>query len=375
MDAFNKQRAEKRVLSTTFEEEPIEMVLGYKDVRRTAKDWKTFSSDGAFQVPIPSEAEYRSVRQLPIETNPDEHSEYRKIVEPFFKRPLNPAFIGAIEDLISEMVDEACNTDSVEIVSEFALPLQSIALSHLINMPQKEADIWIKWGTNVFLDGGDVAIRKGADLEQYLHDRIDNPGEGENIFKALNEATYQDRLLTKEEKLGFMNLVFAGGRDTIIHSVSSIIHYFSQHPEKLAQLDDDKSVIIATEELFRAFSPITQIGRVCPVDTDLHGVNVPAGNRVSLCWASANFDPNVFETPEEVNLERKPNQHIAFGSGVHNCLGAAHARLLMRTLVKILQQKKVAIEVISADPHTETNPQFTREVGFDKLLVKMQKSQ
>ncbi|NIP95555.1 MAG: cytochrome P450, partial [Akkermansiaceae bacterium] len=79
-------------------------------------------------------------------------------------------------------------------------------------------------------------------------------------------------------------------------------------------------------------SPLTHIGRVCPVDTEVHGVAVQAGHRVSLCWASANRDESVFEAPEEVRLDRKPNPHLTFGAGPHLCLGAAHMRLIMRLL-------------------------------------------
>ena len=82
-----------------------------------------------------------------------------------------------------------------------------------------------------------------------------------------------------------------------------------------------------SEEFFRESStPLTHIGRVCPVDTEVRGIEVKAGGRVSLCWASANQDEAAFDSPEEVRLDRKPNPHMAFGIGTHVCLGAPHAR-------------------------------------------------
>ena len=95
--------------------------------------------------------------------------------------------------------------------------------------------------------------------------------------------------------MGFANLTFAGGRDTVIHTISSIFAYLAENPAALDFLrEDPKRIPVATEEFFRAVTPLTHIGRVCPVETDVQGVSVPAQGRVSLCWASANNDDTVF---------------------------------------------------------------------------------
>ena len=147
--------------------------------------------------------------------------------------------------------------------------------------------------------------------------------------------------------MGFGNLTFAGGRDTIIHSISSILAYFGKNPEGLDFLrEDPKRIVLAAEEFFRVFMPLTHLGRVCPVETDIYGSKVPADGRVSLVWASANFDETVFEDAGEIRLDRKPNPHIAFGFGNHLCLGAPHARLIVRTILKLLTEKVAMIEVL-----------------------------
>lgn len=89
-DPFAEKRSKAPVLETEFDGEPVAMILGLKDVRKAARDWKTFSSDAPFRVPIPCEEDLRSVRQFPIESDPPEHAEYRKIVEPAFNRPNEP---------------------------------------------------------------------------------------------------------------------------------------------------------------------------------------------------------------------------------------------------------------------------------------------
>ena len=371
-DPFREARQTSGVLECPFNGENIVMLLRHEDVRRAAKDWQTFSSDVPFRVPIPSEEEARTMRQLPIETNPPEHTEYRKIADPFFQRPKDPAFIAKIEALMGGMLDAAMGKESVEIVSEFALPLQSRALTHLLNVPESEADLWIGWGIHVFRVAG--GLKKGVALEEYLHAQFDraeaNPGE--DFFSALTKATYQGRPLTREEMMGYANLAFAGGRDTIIHTVACALGYLGDHPEALEYLREETGRIIhASEEFFRAFMPLTHIGRVCPQDTEVHGVTVKAGNRISLCWASANQDEQAFNAPGEVRLDRKPNPHLSFGFGTHLCMGAPHARLILRTLLKLCCERVKTIEILKAEERVEHEAKFDRALGYESLVVKL----
>jgi cytochrome P450 len=372
-DPFFEARNKDGVLRCKFQGEEIPMLLRHEDVREAAKDWKKFSSDAPFRVPIPSEEEVRTMRQLPIETNPPEHTEYRAIVEPFFQRAKQPDVIARIEALITTKLNEATSRESIEVVEQFALPIQSRALTYLLNVPESEADTWIGWGIHVFkaVSGG---FKKGTVLEDYLHAQFDrataNPGA--DFFSALTTATYRGRRLTREEMMGFGNLTFAGGRDTIIHSISCILAYFGQHPERLEYVrQDPKRIVHASEEFFRVFMPLTHIGRVCPVDTMVQGVPVKPGGRVSLGWAAANFDGKVFEDPREIRLDRRPNPHLSFGFGEHLCLGAPHARLIVRSLLQALTQRVAKVTVLEAKEHVEHESAYERPNGFDSLTVKL----
>lgn len=374
-DPFEQARRDRGVLPASFDGEPIPMILGYKDVRAAAADPATFSSDAPFRVPIPAEQDVRSVRQLPIETDPPVHTAYRRIVEPFFRRPKQPEYAQRVVTLMAELLADAVQRDQVEIVRGFAVVLQSRALTYLLNVPEREADIWIGWGTHVFRDvaGGEA---KGGELDTYLHAQLDRAQAraepGDDFFSALTQAAHDGRPLTRDEMVGFANLAFAGGRDTIIHAVSSVFAYLAEHPATLQALrDDPKLVTTACEEFVRCVSPLTHIGRVCPVDTDVHGEQVKAGGRVSLCWASANFDASVFESPQEFRPDRKPNPHIAFGSGAHSCLGAAHARLLIRTLLQQLAEQCRSIHLLEARRSYERASVYTRAVGFESLTLRL----
>lgn len=373
-DPFQEARTASGVMLCPFHGENITMILRHEDVRKAAKDWETFSSDAPFRVPIPSEEDVRSMRQLPIETNPPEHTDYRAIAEPFFQRAKEPEMIAKVESLIDGMLTEAFSHESVEIVHDFALPIQSRALTFLLNTSEKEAETWIGWGIHVFkVSGGE--FKKGTVLEDYLTAKFDEveASPGDDFFSALVKADFRGRRLTREECMGFANLAFAGGRDTIILTIACAIGYLAEHPEALEYLrEDSKRITLASEEFFRVFMPLTHIGRVCPKDTDVNGVAVRAGERISLCWSSANFDEAAFPAPGEVRLDRKPNPHLSFGFGAHLCLGAPHARLILRTLLKLCCARVRRIHLLSAKERVEHEAKFDRTLGYDELVVKLE---
>ncbi len=253
-DPFADARRDRGVLGLPTDKEVIPLILRHEDVRRAAKDWKTFSSDAPFRVPIPSEEALRSVRQLPIEADPPEQTDYRKLVEPFFLRAKQPAFVARVEAMTERLVAESLARDTIEAVGCFALPLQSRALTVLLDVPEAEAERFI--------------------------------------------------------------------------------------------------------------------GRVCPVDTDVHGMTVKAGDRASLCWASANLDETVFEAADEIRLGRRPNPHVAFGFGVHLCLGAAHARTVVRTLLEVLCRRVGRIDLVAKQERIEHTAAYDRPLGYESLTVR-----
>jgi len=370
-DPFKAKREAAPVARYEFQGEQIPMILRHAEVRQAAKDWKTYSSDAPFRVPIPSEEEARSMRQLPIETDPPVHGEYRAIAEPYFQRPKLPEMVAKVEALIDELLRAALARETTEIVHGFALPIQARALTYLLDTDEREADIWIGWGVHVFRVRG--GLKKGVELEDYLTRKFDavSRAPGRCFFSALTQARFQGRPLTREEMMGFANLTFAGGRDTVIHTIACALGHLAANPEALAYLrEDPKRITLASEEFFRFFMPLTHIGRVCPVATSVHGEQVPAGGRVSLGWASANRDESVFPDADVFKIDRKPNPHLSFGFGEHLCLGAPHARLLLRTLLQKCVELVDGMEIVSAEERTETEHSYERKLGYESLVLK-----
>ena len=364
-DPFKEARGKCPIHSTEFNGEEIPFVLGLKDLRKTVKDWQNFSSDHPFKVVPHTEEKMRSMRQIPIEMDPPDHTDYRALVEPFFKRPNNPEYISDMEDLISSMMTDVLAADQVDAVHEFALPLQCRALTRLLNVPESEANIWKEWGLH--------ALTEGEGLEEYTAEQFAKAEEqpGEDFFSMLNQVEFRGRKLTLEEKQGIANVTFAGGKDTVINVVSSIIVYFAENREALKILgENEKNINTACEEFVRYVSPLTAIARTCPQGAKVGEHDIPAGSRVGLCWPSANRDETVFEKADEVVLDRAPNPHIGFGFGVHNCLGAPQARLIIRSLLKSLAEQVKSIELISVVPRMENEESYSRQVGYDQALVK-----
>ena len=373
-DPFADARRRSGVLAGDFLGEKIALILRYRDVREAASDFRTYSSDAPFRVPIPTEERVRRVRQLPIEVDPPEHTDYKAIVQPYFsvsKRPNMEKKIGA---LIGEMIDETLDAEPVEIINEFALPLQSRALTALLRMPMEAAEEWIGWGLHVFAGSEGHSEEKGSVLDRYLHRQLDRAetAPGDDFFSALTKATFRGRPLTRDEMVGFANLVFAGGRDTVIATVSLTLAHFATHPEDLVRLRDAPLLLRnCVEEIVRVASPLTMIARVCPHDTNVHGLHVPADHRVALCWASANRDETVFESPERLIIDRKPNPHVAFGAGPHICLGASYARLILRTLIGLIGRKVGSMEVIDSNPRYEAWPAYRRQTSYESLRIRL----
>jgi cytochrome P450 len=371
-DPFRQPRETSGCLVNEYQGVPIPLILRHEEVRMAAKDWQTFSSDAPFKVPIPTEEDVRTVRQLPLEVDPPEQKDYRAIVEPFFNRARHPNVIERMELLVAELVGRAINAGPTELVREFAIPLQSRALAILLDMPDSEADVWIGWGTHVFRDGDGTS--KGAALEAYTNSLIDqaeqNPGN--DFFSAMTRAKFHDRKLTRDEILGYCSIVFAGGRDTVINSITGILGHLAENPSDLEFLRaEPKRIIGASEEFFRVISPVTHLARKCPHGANVHGIEVTPGDFVSLCFSSANFDATVFDHPEETRLDRKPNPHVAFGFGPHLCLGAAHARLVVRTLLQCLCDRVARVEKVSEVPKYENETRYRRRLAYDSLTVRL----
>jgi cytochrome P450 len=348
-------------------DEDVVFVRGFRALKVALNDWRTFSSDTHGFLVLTPQDKTRTFRQYPFELDPPQHTTYRAIIEPFYKRALTADYAARISQLVQRQVTAFLDATHVAVVDDFSLPLQSKALTVLLEMPESEADIWMKFGTDVFKAGQEEA------LVAYLETQTDKADcePSDSIFGVLKQLTLEGRPLTRDERLGFAHITFAGGRDTLIGLITGIIALFGSEPSTLEAIRRNPNLIAsATEELLRYLSPLGVLTRVCPHGGAVEGVDVAPGQRIALCYSRANRDPAMFPDPDTFIIDRKPNPHLAFGSGPHSCLGNAHARLIARTLMAELAKRVEHIELVEAVPDTYEAPFTVSGLRYERLVVR-----
>lgn len=329
------------------------LFVGYNDVRSAARDWRSFTSDTPFEVPIPPEHDVRPVRQLPIETDPPDHTDYRAVTAHFFSRHAADQHAPLIADVVDPIIYTAFDQGALDVVGELALPVVNHGLAATLGRPGEEAELWLRWGIHVFQTGND-GKSANEELNLYLERVVDEAltAPGNDFFGTLATAEYSGRPLTRDEMLGFGNLVFAGGRDTVVKAIAAACWYFATHPTDWDRLECDRSLIrSAVEEILRLSSPLPFIGRHATAPCHHAGADVAAGDLIALGFAAANRDPDIFEAPNECRIDRQPNRHIAFGHGPHTCSGANLARMEIRVTLERLLELTGGLELIEPPRH------------------------
>jgi hypothetical protein len=356
-----------------FNGEVMPVLTRWRDIRAAARDWQRFSNDGPGRVPVPAEIDIRSLRQLPIEVDPPAHGAYKALVKDWFRKPLeDPAMAARIAAIAQARISAALDQGPVEVVQAISLPIQSHCLAALFGLPETEAEVWTGWGLHAFKSKGRNDPAKAAMLMARIEAYVDagRDGAGETFFDHLASARLDGRPLTREERLGFAHVTFAGGRDTLIHTLSAAMWQLARAPGDLSRLRDDPGLAArATEELVRYFAPLTHIGRICTREDQVAGVPRQPGERIALCWAAGNFDETAFDDPMALRIDRAQNPHLGFGAGDHACLGAPHARAVIRALLAAVTALAARLDLIEAVHDTRDIGGITRAQGFARLTL------
>jgi len=302
------------------------LVTGYEEVAYASREVDIFLSGGA-GVSIP---ELSPIRSIPIEFDGPQVQAWRKVL----LGEMSPGAMRAREDAIRAMaidcVEQFASRGSADLVEEFATPLPARSLMGWLGMEEAR---WHEFVTTVhtFLHaGGDPEVTAPAAIQLFLwlDEEVTARREGglrDDAISRLVEHVHEDEVLAYAFTLivagldttsaGLGNAVVTLGQDDVAR------HRLAESPEVLPQ---------AVEELLRYESPLQMLARTAAVDTELGGVEIKAGDRLALCWAAANRDGTKFENPDVLDIDRAPNPHIAFGTGLHRCLGSNLARTTMR---------------------------------------------
>jgi cytochrome P450 len=297
----------------------------FDDVWRAVHDHDTFSS-------VVEEAQ--NLLPQMIYFDPPRHTAMRALVS----RAFTPKRVAAVEGIVRETARELCaqiaERGECELQHEFAAILPSVVIARMIGVPDEHVPSFRTW-TESFLeiqgpqDFADAAGKIYALFAELLAERRARPRD--DLMTALIDAEAEGQKLTDDELLGFCLLLILAGNDTTSSLIGTGIALLSEHAGQRARLVADPSLWPnAIEELNRLESPTQVLPRTTTRDVELHGTTIPADSRVMLIWGAANHDDREFDDPEALDVTRKFSRHLAFGHGIHYCLGANLARLEAR---------------------------------------------
>ena len=316
----------------------------YDDVSAALIDPATYSSaSGIF--PTPPEVDMTQLfLPMLIMSDPPRHTALRTIVSKAF----TPRRIAELEPHIHAIVDDllrqAPDSGAWDFVSGFSGPLPAIVIADMLGVPRADRDRFRTWSTTLiqsnptrgeFGPGLEAAASLYEYFSAFLADRRTHPRD--DLMSALVQAEADGERLSEEELLGFCLLLLVAGHETTTNLLSNSAVVLSQHPESREQLADRPELVpAAVEELLRYDSPVQGLSRTLTRPIDLHGERMMAGDTVLLLFGSANRDNHAFPGADHFDIRRAPERQVAFGRGIHFCLGAALARLEARIALQAL---------------------------------------
>jgi cytochrome P450 len=306
-------------------------VRSLAEVRAAAKDWQRFSSR------LQGDPDVRDYPQLPLEVDPPVHGTYRALLDPILGRRAVGSLEPQVRTIARELVAGFAGRGRADGVRELAVPMVATTIAHVLGRAE-DADELTSWGTTsweVRTDGTRSGTRLHAYIDRVIDEAVKAPGE--DAFSRMAAASIDGRPLTRLEQVGIASLVLAGGRDTVIDLLSGAMWHLAADADTRARLRADPDGLqLAIEEYLRYLSPNTGMERRVTTDVAGEWGSATAGDVVILAWGHANHDRTAFESPGEIRLDRRPNPHLAFGSGPHTCIGIHLARLEARVFLEEL---------------------------------------
>ena len=269
-----------------------------------------------------------SWRLIPLEVDPPEHLDYRRLLNPLFSPKAVKLQEQAIRNLAIELSEGLAGKGKCDFVSEFCeiYPV-SIFLS-LLGLPKSNLPQFRTWTNTIVHDRagrGPAMLEVKNFLNGVIAERQKDPGD--DLVSTITKFEIEGKPLSQEEMMGIVVMLFIGGLDTVVGSLGFQFRYLAENVDKQNMLRDDHDLIgDAVEEMFRAFSIVTT-GRIATQDTEYAGVKIKKGDMVTTSTMLSTRDPDEFENPHELDLTRSPNRHNAFSFGPHRCLGSHLARL------------------------------------------------
>jgi cholest-4-en-3-one 26-monooxygenase len=306
-------------------------VLTHKDLVTVAKQPQLFSaSEGGIIVEDLDPNQLEMMRMMLLSMDPPRHRDYRRPLAASFHARVIAGLADTVRTITREILDAAAEMKDVEFVHDVTAALPSQLFGELMGLPRED---WSKIQQLAERVTGEFDEAAGASIEMAMYgmafaaQRRAEPPREDLTSLILSEGFAGEPMTDLDFGSFFVQLVTAGN-DTTKTMLSSGLLALLQHPDQLAEVRADRSLIPgAVEEILRWANPIHYFRRTATADTSLGDTTIDAGDKVAMIFTSANRDESVFEDPQRFDVHRNPNPHLTFGTGEHTCIGLHLARL------------------------------------------------
>jgi cytochrome P450 len=328
-------------------------VTRYDDIHRIEQDPATFAVSPGMLLPPMGHTR----PGIPIDIDPPMHTKYRRIMLPAFTPQRIAEMEPMVRDVARVLLDEIGDEPEFDASKQFAVPLPMRVFCALAGLPAEDSARLEDWIDRIFYvrthdysDTERAAAECCAYLRSHFQARRDGP-PGDDILGKLLSAEVDGRPLTDDELVDYGFVLLTAGLDTTAWVIRAGLWHLAQHPGDLARLvEHPELVATASEEFLRCLSSVQAMARTATRTVPLDGHQVSEGDRVLIVFGAGNRDEDVFPDAEEIRLDRQPNPHMAFGVGIHRCLGSNLAR----------RELRIAFEEFLA-----RYPRFSLEPGSD----------
>ena len=324
-------------------------ITKYDDIVNISKNPKTFSSYHGTNIEEYSPEDMEAVRMLMVNMDPPQHNKFRKLASVAFTPRVVNKLEPRIRELTTKILDQVAEKKEVDIVAEMAgeLPLQVIC--ELGGVPHDERHLVFNWSNRLigfddpefqttFEDGKMAAAEVWGYANQLAEGRKGKTGD--DFVTLLVNAEVDGTTLTEMEFDAFFLMLMVAGNETTRNLISGGMLALLENPAELERLARDPSLVpSAVEEMLRWVTPVMYFRRTATKDCEIRGQKIKEGDKVCMYYPSANRDEAYFQNPDTFDVGRTPNEHLAFGTGEHFCLGASLARLEIRVIFEELVKR------------------------------------
>jgi cytochrome P450 len=325
-------------------------VAGHNEVSAVARDTETFSH--LYDMDSPDGLSYIGTAGVPRpegmpaigigEAEGERHVALRRIINPFMLPPAVAQDRPFVEHASRWFLDQKIAEGRMDMVADFTSPVPGIWTMKLMGLPASMWEHYAEYFHAVAAYSDDMPEYQHAlsrtpemigELLEISDERRRNPGD--DLLSRVVTLEIEGKRLDNDELMAVLWNLIGGGLDTTTSLTSLALVHLAQHPDLRRRLAGDPELLQpACEEYLRWTTVAETLSRTCTRDTELGGQALKRGDFVIVSWLGANFDPNVFDRPDEVDIDRAPNPHLAFGVGVHRCIGLHVARMLFDVMMR-----------------------------------------